>query len=363
MKRLSLRSIWAALLAVLVTLTSTAAMAATTTLRWGPITIPAADEMGPGMIENEIAGLSGLSQLLAGLFTGVASFPVNKPCSNCYVTQFSPNLVYADGSVANMNTGVMLHHVVNLNVKKPDVTCPPGFGGLINQLGLIAGGNQRFFASGNERTILPLASGYGYRVNSSDQWALVYDLTNDNSFPVTVYFEYTFTWVSSGKTATRPLWFDIDQCDDSRVNTTAGYSDLHWSWNSDRSGTLVTIGGHVHDHGISTGLYNVSKNANIFTSVAGYEAGSMHRPAGPGSGADVAHPASVNTVTSDPLDLMTFEGHVADMTTGNPAKAISKGNTIRLHTQYNRPDAGEGDMGIMIGFMKENFCITDLLCF
>lgn len=357
------RSMLAGSIATLLALASNPAIAATTTLRWGPITIPAADAMGPGMVKNEIAGLSGLAELLAGLFTSVANFSVNKPCSDCYITQFKPNLVFADGSLANMSTGVMLHHVVNMNVKKPDVTCPPGFSGMINQLGLVAGGNQRFFASGNERTILTLASGYGYRVSSSDQWALIYDLENSNPTPVTVYFEYTFTWVSSGKTATRPLWFDIDQCEDSELNTPAGYSDIQWSWNIDRSGTIVTIGGHVHDHGISTGLYNVSKNANVFTSIAGYEAGSMHRPAGPGSGADVAHPANVNTVTSDPLGLMTYEGHLADMTTGNPAKTVSKGNTLRLHTQYNRPDPGEGDMGIMIGFMKENLCITDLLCF
>lgn len=43
----------------------------------------------------------------------------------------------------------------------------------INQLGLVQGGNERFFAAGNERTINRLYStgNYGYHVKAGDMWA------------------------------------------------------------------------------------------------------------------------------------------------------------------------------------------------
>src|SRR5262245_38914697 len=37
---------------------------------------------------------------------------IDKPCSNCFITSVVPDLVYADGSKADMDTGVMLHHLV-----------------------------------------------------------------------------------------------------------------------------------------------------------------------------------------------------------------------------------------------------------
>ncbi len=342
---------------------SSSANAETTTVRWGPIELPAATSEGPGQVHNEVAGVSGLGALLIGLFQSIADYPVDKPCSNCYITEIHPNLVYADGTPANIANGVMLHHVVNMNFGKPDITCRPGFSGTINLLGLAAGGNERFYAAGNERTIAEIKPGYGYRVSSSDDWGLVYHLMNMNSSSRTVYFEYTFEWQSSGVSKTRPMWLDIDQCEDSEVDVPAGYSDTHWDWKADRSGRIATIGGHVHNYGISIAYENLSRNENIFTSVAGYAAGSPFVPVGPGSGADVAHPTGYNTVTSDPLGLANYNGHIADMTRGDPWSRIKKGNNTRLNTQINRPDATDHDMGIMVAFMKEDFCITNFWCF
>jgi hypothetical protein len=344
-------------------LTPDASLAATTTVRWGPIVLPAADANGPGQVHNEVAGVSGFAELLVGIFQSTADYSVTKPCSNCYITRIQPNLVFEDGTAANFNTGVMLHHVVNVNYDRPDITCPPGFSNMINLLGLVIGGNERFFAAGNERTIMTLPSGYGYKVGSGDDWGLIYHLMNMNPEPKTVYFEYTFDWQSSGLTKTRSMWLDIDQCDDSEADIPAGYSDTHWDWNADRSGRIVSIGGHVHDYGISIAFYNQSRGENIFTSVAGYAAGSPYVPVGPGSGADAAHPTGYNTVASDPLGLANYAGHISDMTVGHPFGRVKKGNTVRLHTQINRPDATDHDMGIMVAYMKEDFCLTNFWCF
>jgi hypothetical protein len=127
---------------------------------------------------------------------------------------------------------------------------------------------------------------------------------------------------------------DIDQCNDSEVSTPAGYSDTHWDWRSDRSGYVVSIGGHVHDYGISTAWHNMSRGQNVYTSIAGYAAfledGTTPNPwvpAGPGSGADVAHPANYNTVTYDPLGLENYMGHISDMTWGTQSLAACASGT------------------------------------
>lgn len=363
----------------LVALTATAVFACNaayaheqqTTVRWGPIELPAATAEGPGEVSNEVAGVSGLAGLLVGLFTSVADFQVRKPCENCYITAMKPNLVLADGSTANVNNMTMLHHVVNMNFSRPDVTCRPNIfsGQAIKRLGGLAGGNERFFAAGNERTVSTITDGHGYYVAPGDRWGLIYELMNMEPEPKTVYFEYTFTWVNADehpRDRVRPIWIDIDQCEDSEVDAPAGYSDVEWSWRSDRSHTLTDIGGHVHNFGLSIAWRNESAGETACTSVAGYAAGSLYAPVGPGTGADSAHPVSANTVSSDPLGLANFEGTIADMTTcheGDDGPRVDKGDLMRTHTQIYRSDSTDSDMGIMVGYMDEDLCITDFWCF
>jgi hypothetical protein len=63
-------------------------------VRYGPYTIPAGTMTDPGMIHNKL------------------QIAVQRPCSDCFITAFKPDLVYADGTRANMDTGPMLHHAV-----------------------------------------------------------------------------------------------------------------------------------------------------------------------------------------------------------------------------------------------------------
>ncbi|MGQ9424371.1 hypothetical protein ACXYTJ_00300 [Gilvimarinus sp. F26214L] len=336
----------------------------TTTVRWGPITIPA---MGHS---EQIAGVDGFRASLVGLYEEVADYDVPKPCEDCYITGIVPNLVTADGATGNYNNGLMLHHVVNFNFSRPDVTCRPNIfsSQVIKQLGGIVGGNERYFAAGNERTVSEMAEGFGYYVAAGDEWGLAYHLMNMAMEEQTVYFEFTFTWEPASEFSgerVRPIWIDIDQCNDSERTAVAGYNDLKWSWEADRSHQVTDIGGHVHDFGISTAWKNETTGDNICTSVAGYSAGSQFAPIGSGTGADSAHPTSYNTVSSDPIGLGNYNGHISDMTScsdGDSGPKINKGNQMQLHTQIYRPDVEEGDMGIMVGFMDEDFCITNYWC-
>lgn len=344
----------------------------TTTVRWGPIDLPAATADGPGERHNEIAGVSGFSSFMVSLFTSVADYEVTPPCEDCYITGVIPNLVLADGTPGNYNNGLMLHHVVNFNWSNPDITCRPNLfsSQLIKQLGGIVGGNERFFASGNERTYGIHPDGYGYYVAPGDDWGLTYHVMNMKPEPRTVYWEYTFTWVPASEAGDikplRPMWIDIDQCDDSEAVTSAGYNDLTWDWQADRTHTFVSGGGHVHDYGIGIAWRNETRSQTACSSVAGYAEGSPYVPVGPGTGADDAHPVSANTVTSDPLGLANYKGHISDHTTcdyGASGPRVQKGDLMRAHTQIYRPDDSDHDMGIMVGFLEEDFCITNFWCY
>ena len=97
----------------------------TSDVRYGPILVPAATAGHPG----EFAAV-------------VPAIPM--ACTNCFLTGTKVDLVFEDGSSANLDNGLMLHHIVAFNAGRPDATCAPNTP--IGSLG------ERFFAAGNERT-------------------------------------------------------------------------------------------------------------------------------------------------------------------------------------------------------------------
>ncbi len=329
----------------------------TTTVRWGPFNVPAM-----GATENLIAKPGGCSSLV-GFITDCVDMAIEKPCENCYITKIIPNLVLAGTDTpVNYDTMGMLHHVVNVNFSRPDVTCRPTlFGDAINLLGLVEGGNERFFASGNERTLMEVPAGYGYYVGAGDEWGLIVDVMNMAMMDRQYEFKYTFEWVQAAEPVT-PVWLDIDQCSDSEVDTTTGYSDLEYTWRSTLNGRIVAIGGHLHDQGIAISVENATTGETICTSRAGYAAGGVGEPAGPGTGADAMHPADWVTMTESwnpELSLDSFQGHISGHQTCQPFTRIRKpwywwGDEIRVHATYNHDTAGHGDMGIMVAFVDED---------
>jgi hypothetical protein len=74
---------------------------------------------------------------------GMKNWTVNvaqKPCADCLVTWIQAGLEYPNGTVANADTGLWLHHAVFFNTQSTSIVCP--------QKGI----GDKFFASGNERT-------------------------------------------------------------------------------------------------------------------------------------------------------------------------------------------------------------------
>src|SRR5690606_23747613 len=81
--------------------------ATTTTVTYGPWEVPAAT--GPGHDQSGMKDDIRLS--------------IAKPCEDCWLTSAKPELTYADGTVANTDTGLWLHHFALFSSGGIDATC------------------------------------------------------------------------------------------------------------------------------------------------------------------------------------------------------------------------------------------------
>jgi hypothetical protein len=286
--------------AVIALLQAPSGVAATKTVRYGPYTIPAASGDQAGMIENRL------------------SFAVPRPCLDCFITGFTPDLVYPDGTRATMATGAMLHHFVLTSQFRSDATCGNAWLGLAG---------ERFFASGNERTAISFPNGYGYRVRWYDSWNLLVDLMNHSTSQQTVYVQVTYSYRAPWESVKplKPVWLDIDQCGDSEYSIPAGFSDTHWDWNVNVPGKVVAAIGHLHGHGVAIEATNESEgSASICKSVA----------------------------TLDPIDVHSVLA--MSTCTGNPLAVVALGQTVRLHSMYQSSHAANDVMGIMLAYINRS---------
>jgi hypothetical protein len=241
-------------------------------------------------------------------------------CSDCFLLGIEPDLVYADGSPANLDTGVMVHHAVFLESGKEDVTCS-GSQAFPGHLG------RRFFASGNERTRGQLPDGFGYSVGHTP-WNAVFHIMNHSAVPKTVFFTLKARWVpasSGGILPVTPVWLDMGNCNTSEYDVPAGPSSRHWQWTSTITGRIVSTGGHVHAGGIRTTLSNATTGQRLCTSWAGY-------------GTKPAFMGSVESMS------------VCSWDTLGPVKS---GEVLDLEAFYNSAEPVPGAMGIMLAYVYE----------
>jgi len=309
-----------ALLACLLTALAPAASAEgaikTKTIEYGSYTIPAgsgdpADHEGMGHIHNKIVT------------------KISKPCSDCTLIGITPDLVYEDGSEANIETGPALHHAVFFaeSSGKSDVTCGGSGPGALG---------ERFFASGNERTAIDLSElPYGYVINKSEAWNMVLHLANWESTAKTVYIKMTWKYATGSdaesRSGLRPVWLDEDGCSlDSLITIPTGESDTHYDWEATFGGELIAAAGHMHDYGVNVELTNQSEGGELLCdSVAGF--------------------GGTGYVTPDEFEHISSMG----VCSGEPVGTLSEGDTLRLHTIYNNEteESIEDAMGIMIAYI------------
>jgi hypothetical protein len=257
---------------------------------------------------------------------------ISKPCSNCYITSVVPHLVYADGSNADMDTGVMLHHLVIVEPGKTDVTCARTEG--------IGAAGRRIFASGNERTPITLPKGFGFKVDD-ERWAGIIELMNHSDAAKTVYFTADVTHVPAstpGMKPVTPVWLDVNNCSDSQYSVPAGKSATPWNWMSTITGRIVAAGGHVHAGGQGLTLDNATTKQRICSSRASY---GMDMTGMDGM-TDSAH--------MDGSNMKAMAGMVTKMSTCSWDRlgVLHKGDDLRLTSFYDAPHSLHGVMGIML---------------
>jgi hypothetical protein len=237
---------------------------------------------------------------------------LEKPCTDCHLVGILPDLREADGSRANFDTGSMLHHVVFSNTTESDSTCP-------NR-------NQRIFGAGNERSPIAIPRGYGLPVSAGDDWRLITHIMNMGMHAKPLTIEVTFYYVKGDALIdVTPFWFDIDNCGNSEYMTPAGRHTATWNYEIPPrlDGEIVTIGGHLHDHGEQIKLVNTTRDETICGGMAGYD--------------------------TDP----SYMGHIesVDGCTGRPVARLKAGDAVRLLSRYDAPEPIDDVMGIMFGYL------------
>ena len=211
---------------------------------------------------------------------------IEKPAYDGYITRFQPDLVDETGQAPPIDV-LHLHHGTWLNAY-------PQYG------------NGPFFASGEEKTILPFPKGYGMHVGARDQWLLLYMVHSEVAQPKEVWITYDIDFVAEedakkiGIVNTKPVWLDVqhsrihkkapDMGGNPVFNVQKGFGHYSkeygqkvcswpdencarfdvlggdtpqqgmpitniegadWKVPKDMAGTLITMGGHLHPGGLA----------------------------------------------------------------------------------------------------------------
>lgn len=279
----------------------------------------------------------------------VSTGEVPKPKVDGWIVGISPDLRRPDGSVPPVDI-IHLHHGVWLNLARKDPTAP--------EL------PERFFASGEEKTVMRLPKGYGYRYTASEPWLINYMLHNALSSDDEVSITYRLDFIAAdsplaaGIKHARPIWMDVqngsiypvfdvikgsgndgtytfpDDAKDpypprpARRGRPAEPSKPRNEWVVDRDGVLLNTAAHLHPGGLHGDMYvrRGDKTVRVFRSEAVY-----YEPAGPVSW-DVS-------MTATPADWRV---------------ALKKGDVVRHTITYNSKIASWYEsMGIMVAWMAD----------
>jgi hypothetical protein len=278
--------------------------ATTTVLAYGPWTVPAATgsgHEGAGMVED-------------------VRFLTRKPCTDCYITSATPRLKYTDGSVANTDTGLWLHHFAQLSTAGLDVQCGRT---------AVALAGEVFFTGANERTRGRFPLGVGYRVDPLDAWTLLVDFMNTSTRPRDVVLEMTYEWVPAttpNMRAAKPLFLDVAQpCVDSTFPAQAGAYSKKNTWTVSVPGRIMGVAGHGHDGATHVTLRNVTTGQLICDSKAHYGGPGFEEPAGE-HGHEGGHP----TVHLSAMDQCLARA------IDRPVAVIKRGEVLEIEAFYDQ---------------------------
>ncbi len=199
------------------------------------------------------------------------AFALLQPEIDGYITGMSVDVVDPDGTQVPIKR-LMLHHIVfaRLGMQHPGCNTITNFD---SKTKLPAAG-EPFYAAGEERQVLALPPGYGYRVTKDDRWYMVWMLMNHRGAKDNALIRYTITWEDSEQLKpVRPLWLDVVNCKADPVYDVPGggkagaIHERTYELPAPESGRIVAGGGHLHGGGKDVAIsHPPCDNRRILTS-------------------------------------------------------------------------------------------------
>lgn len=282
------------------------------TILYGPYTVPAAVGDEDGRTRNTIER------------------NIEFPCKDCMMTKMVPSMVYEDGSNANVDTGPGLHHLVMLNNKATDATC----GGSFPNPSMFLG--ERFAAAGNERTVIEFPPSFGYPVAADANITMISDLMNHAEQERTVFIKVEYDFVpnngASTLTPVRPVWMDVAPCSSilDTYEVEQGEVKTSSEWEVNVPGTVVSMGGHLHNDGVTLTAVNESTGKVLCDSTAAY-----------GTKKDFVN-------VHGEAELSTMKTCIDDS-----LGTVERGQKVKLTSTYDSTIPRDDVMGIMVTYIAE----------
>lgn len=185
------------------------------------------------------------------LTVNMIDWDIERPCVDCVIVAFQKGLEYADGTVANVDTGAYLHHDIQFHSGKPDTLCSRLVG-------------ERFSSSGNERWVKRM-NGYGkwgFQFGN-ETWTAATRLQNLSDEEKELYLTITFEWLpldspeAEGYREVSVLHLDIAPfCGNAEILAVKGqpiYNSKAWA--STIRGQILDVSGHLHCGGLGMSVY------------------------------------------------------------------------------------------------------------
>ncbi len=273
------------------------AVARVITLRLGPLDLPAqTDHMGVAQAPD---------------FFWVVPF-------DGWLVAYHPRLLSAAGDAG---PGRLLHHVAFWNTRRSDFLCP-------NK-------EEHIFGAGGEMNDWPGVPGYGYRVRKGERIRIetMFHNPTETPYPQT-YLEVRIEYRAVGDVqaaqikSVYPSWFDVMRCGDSGYDLQPGKNVTTGEITLRHSGTLLGVGGHLHDYGRRLVLENLSRKEEVAALDASLD------PQG--------------RIVSMPVVTYYDRG----------GYRLGRGERLRVTATYDSPAAKplpDGAMGIVVGyFLPDN---------
>jgi len=169
-----------------------------------------------------------------------------------WLVAYHPSLVDETG---NAEPSRLLHHVAFWNTRRSDFLCP-------NK-------EEHVFGAGGEMNDWPGVPGYGYRVAKGDRMRIetMFHNPTDTDYPRT-YLEVRIEYVPATPggpvlTSVYPSWFDVMECGDSAYDLKPGRSVTTGEFALRYGGTLLGVGGHLHNYGQRVVLENLTRKEQV----------------------------------------------------------------------------------------------------